>query len=218
MPALSQPSARSAVVAAFDFDGTLTRRDTLGPFLVHVLGWPRFLWVLLLCSPWLAAFMLGLISNHLAKARLLKFCLSGKPRSDLLRKTQEFVSTCLPKLWNEWGLAQLLEHQKLGHCCVIVSASPGLYLHEAGRLLGVDAVLCTELEESCGFFTGLMASPNCHGEEKVRRLRAWLGENFADLSPTELHAYGDSRGDLPMLAMASHRWYRGKPWRANRPK
>ena len=30
-------------VAAFDFDGTITRKDTLGPFLVHYVGRARML-------------------------------------------------------------------------------------------------------------------------------------------------------------------------------
>ena len=39
------------VVAAFDFDGTLTRRDTLVPFLALVVGWPRVAMALAACAP-----------------------------------------------------------------------------------------------------------------------------------------------------------------------
>ena len=61
---LDKPIAKPIVIAAFDFDGTLTKRDTFMPFLARGLGWPRFLLALLKCSPWLAAFALRLIPNH----------------------------------------------------------------------------------------------------------------------------------------------------------
>ena len=66
-------------VAAFDFDGTLTRGDTLLPFLAAGLGWPRFAWALLRTSPWLVGHAVKLVRNDVAKARLFAACLSGLP-------------------------------------------------------------------------------------------------------------------------------------------
>ncbi|RYH27835.1 MAG: hypothetical protein EON54_23585, partial [Alcaligenaceae bacterium] len=63
--------------------------------------------------------------------------------------------------------------------------------------------------------TGELKTPNCHGEEKVRRLREWLEQRFGSASAdVALHAYGDTAGDKPMLAMADERcaWYRGRAW------
>lgn len=203
-------SAPAPVVAAFDFDGTLTRADTLGPFLRRSLGWPRYLWVLLRCSPWLAAYVLRLMSNHRAKARLLQVALAGWSTRQAERHAQDFVRDFLPGFWHAWGLAQLVQHQHAGHRCVIVSASPGLYLHAVGKSLGVDAVLCTEMEVLDGRYTGRMITPNCHGKEKVDRLREWLVAQFGPEATPVLHAYGDTRGDLPMLDLADHAWYRGR--------
>lgn len=196
-------------VAAFDFDGTLTRGDTLGPFLIRSLGWPRFLWALLLSAPWLVVYVLRLMSNHRAKARLLQVAIAGWPPEQAERHAQNFVHDFLPGYWHPWGLAQLVQHQHAGHRCVIVSASPGLYLHAVGASLGVDAVLCTEMEVMNGRYTGRMTTANCHGEEKVRRLRSWLTAQFGPDATPVLHAYGDTRGDLPMLDQADHAWYRG---------
>jgi phosphatidylglycerophosphatase C len=75
----------------------------------------------------------------------------------------------------------------------------------------VDAVLCTEMEVVDGRYTGRMATPNCHGEEKVHRLQTWLATEFGAAQPV-LHAYGDTSGDRPMLRLASVAWYREKPW------
>jgi len=216
MPELSplpatMPDTR-AVVAAFDFDGTLTYRDTLGPFLIRSLGWPKFLRALFLSAPWLAAYVLRLMSNHEAKARLLQVSLAGVTQEGIAMHAQEFVHNYLSGQWQVWGLRQLVQHQKAGHRCVIVTASPRVDMHAVGKSLGVDAVLCTEMELQDGRYTGHMATANCHGQEKVRRLQAWLAQTFtADAAPT-LHAYGDTEGDLPMLRLATEAWYREKRW------
>lgn len=214
MPALdASPDHRAAPVevAAFDFDGTLTRRDTLLPYLWRGLGWPRFVWALLLSGPWLAAFALRLISNHRAKARLLKTALGGRSDEEIAQWTATFVQHYLPAQWQPDMLARLRSHQQLGHCCVMVSASPGIYLHEAGRVLGMEAVLCTELVTRGGALTGEMATPNCHGQEKVRRLQDWLAVRGLSQAVV-LHAYGDSSGDVPLLNLADYGHYQGQPW------
>jgi phosphatidylglycerophosphatase C len=200
-------------VAAFDFDGTLTWRDTLLPFLRRLLGWPHLLWVLFVCSPWLLAYALRLISNHRAKAVLLRASLAGRSQAEVDRCARAFVIEELPLQWRPWALQQLVQHQHAGHRCVLVSASTSPYMHLVGASLGVDAVLCTEMEVVDGRYSGRMATANCHGEEKVRRLQAWLTGEFGTDEPV-LHAYGDTRGDLPMLRLASQAWLREKRWHA----
>ena len=204
-------NAEQPVLAAFDFDGTLTWRDTLLPFLRRLLGTPNFLWVLFVCSPWLIAFALRLTSNHSAKAKLLHAALAGRSVVEVQRCAQAFVQTDLPGQWRPWALQQLVQHQQQGHRCVLVSASTSLYMHLVGQSLGVEAVLCTEMEVQDGHYTGRLATPNCHGEEKVRRLQAWLALRPEEPPPL-LHAYGDTSGDKPMLRLAQHAWYRARPW------
>lgn len=199
------------VVAAFDFDGTLTWRDTLLPFLRRLLGTPNFLWLLFACSPWLIAFALRLMSNHRAKARLLRAALAGRSVTEVQRCAQAFVQQDLPSQWRPWTLQRLVQHQQAGHRCVLVSASTSLYMHLVGANLGVDAVLCTEMEVADGHYTGYLSTPNCHGEEKVQRLQAWLAASYDDVAVV-LHAYGDTSGDLPMLRLARQAWYRQRPW------
>ena len=216
LPDAGEPAPRAvaspaAAVAAFDFDGTLTRRDTLLPYLRRGLGWPRFLLALLRSSPWLAAYACGLTSNHIAKARLLQASLGGRTEQEGVQWAADFVANYLPRQWQQETLAQLAQHQKLGHCCVIVSASPGIYLHDVGRMLGMDGVICTELASQDGALTGRMTTPNCHGQEKVRRLHAWLTARGLQ-KPVVLHAYGDSSGDVPLLNLADYAHYQGQPW------
>lgn len=196
-------------VAAFDFDGTLTRGDTLLPFLWRYLGAAKLLRVLVQCSPWLVLYALRVLPNHVAKARLLRLSFAHLPLASAQAWAQDFVTTALPGLWATWGMARLREHQARGDVCVIVSASPDVYLQAVAQHLGVGLV-CTQLALRDGVYSGEMASANCHGPEKVQRLQAWLRDNL--LQGAHLTAYGDTRGDWPMLTLANVAYYREKPW------
>ena len=208
------PVNSPVVIAAFDFDGTLTQRDTLMPFLARGLGWPRFLLALLMCSPWLAGFVLRLVPNHVAKQKLMLVTLKNKTTAQMDDWTSRWLAHDFPGQLQSWSMAQLAWHRSQGHCCVMVSASPDIYLKRVAAQLGFDALLCTEMAVMDGRLTGQMKTPNCHGEQKVLRLKAWMAERFgADGGPEVVYAYGDTSGDKPMLRMAAHAFYRGKPWR-----
>ncbi len=106
-------------------------------------------------------------------------------------------------------VARLRRHRELGHRVVLASASLEPYLRPLARLLEVDGVVCTRLEQgSDGRLTGGLDGPNCRGAEKARRFDAWLAEH--DLSAATVWAYGDSAGDAELLARADHAvWVRG---------
>ena len=216
MPEVSAPDA-GPVVAAFDFDGTLTRRDTFTVFLARGLGWPRFLWALLRCAPWLAGYALRLVPNNVAKGKLMQATLSGRSLAEMQEWTAQWLAKDFPDQLREDAMARLAWHREAGHCCVMVSASPDLYLPQVAQQLGFDALICTEMEVvgegEVRRLTGRMRTPNCHGEQKVVRLRAWAAGRFgAGLDGVTLYAYGDTSGDKPMLRLARHAWYRGEPW------
>jgi len=209
--ALAHSNAR--IVAAFDFDGTITTCDSLQRFLSGALGWPRFALGALCALPWLAACALHLTDRHHAKERLLRATLGGRPAAQVEQWAADFVEHDLAQWLRPEMLARLAWHQAQGHQTVLVSASPSLYLRLWANKMGFDTALCTELEVSAGRYTGRLASRNCWGPEKVRRLEAW----WQDDEPTLLYAYGDSRGDSEMLARANVRWYRGVEQSPNLP-
>ncbi|MES2281915.1 MAG: HAD family hydrolase [Pseudomonadota bacterium] len=206
----------NVVVAAFDFDGTLTTGDTLLPFLARGLGWPRFLLALLKCAPWLAGYALRLVPNNVAKQRLLLEALRGRSLLELDQWTSRWLDEDFSSRLRTNSMARLDWHLEQGHCCVMVSASPDIYLQRVARQLGFEGLLCTEMAVQRGRLTGLMRTPNCHGEQKVVRLKAWLAERFGqDAAGLTVYAYGDTAGDFPMLRMAGPglAWYRGKVWK-----
>lgn len=204
------------VVAAFDFDGTLTRGDTLMPFLARGLGWPQFLLALLTCAPWLVGYALRLVPNDVAKQRLLLATLKGRSLAEIDEWTTRWLKADFSARLRPDAMARLKWHLDQGHCCVMVSASPDIYLQHVARQLGFDGLLCTEMAVQGERLTGLMRTPNCHGAQKVVRLKAWLDERFGpDAAGLMIYAYGDTAGDFPMLQMAGPglACFRGKPWK-----
>ena len=156
-----------------------------------------------------------LIRNDAAKARLLRATLSGRTLAELDGWTNRWLAEDFAGQLQDWTMARLAWHRQAGHCCVLVSASPDIYLRRVASQLGFDGLICTEMEVQGGRLTGRMHTPNCHGEQKVLRLQAWLSARFGGESAQamRLYAYGDTAGDKPLLRLARHAWYRGQPWK-----
>lgn len=191
------------VLAAFDVDGTLTRRDTLLPFLQRVCGTQRLARALARHGLALSAMAAGRVDRDTVKDSLLVHLLAGSGAEEV-RATGVAYARFLAEgdRLRPDTLARLRQHQAAGHRVVLVSASPEVYLGPLGRHLEVDAVLGSALQEGPdGRLTGRLAGRNCRGPEKVARLDAWLdGEGPADRP--YLYAYGDSAGDRELLARA----------------
>jgi phosphatidylglycerophosphatase C len=193
------------VVAAFDWDGTLTRRDTLVPYLLELCGAPALVAAATRTAPWLLAAGTGLGSRDRAKARLLRPLLAGRPAAAARAVGEAYAARVVRAGLRRRVADRLAWHREQGHEVVLVSASLDVYLEPAARRLGADALLCTRLEVGAGGrLTGELAGGNCRGDAKARRLLGWLGATGEELPPgVDLWAYGDSPGDAAMLALAS---------------
>lgn len=193
-------------IAFFDFDGTITRDDTMFVFLRSLKGSFTYYLYLLTLAPVLAALKLGLLSNHRAKEILLARFIGGMKEQDLINACQNFSATILPGIIRPSALTRIREHQQEGTEVVVVSAAPTYWVSDwcARQQL---RLIATNLEVENGLLTGRIQGKNCHGEEKVHRIQ----EAF-DLSQySTIYAYGDTHGDKPMLSLAHQAQY--KPFR-----
>ena len=188
------------VIAAFDFDGTLTRRDTLVPFLSTVAGRGPVAAALAAQAPRLVYAATGRGDRDGAKVRVLRRLLAGRAYAEVAAAGRTFGAELVRSGISAEARDRLAWHRCQGHDVAIVSASLDVYLLEVADRLGVAHVLCSTLEvDDRGRCTGLLRGRNCRGAEKVARLRPLLeGED------TELWAYGNSGGDEEMLALAQH--------------
>ena len=115
-------------VAAFDFDGTLSKRDTFIPFALFVVGPGRWFLGLLTLIPSVVGFLLRRITRQELKERTIAVFLGGMSYGDLECEGKEFALEVVPKLLKKKALEQLSWHQEQGHRVVLVSASPEVYL------------------------------------------------------------------------------------------
>jgi phosphatidylglycerophosphatase C len=190
-------------MAAFDFDGTLTRRDTLLPFLVRAFGARSMARAVSRTAPVAARARLGRLEAELhhrdaTKEALLRQLCAGRRSDWLADEARSFASTLAGRL-RPTMVEQVAWHRAQGHELVIVSAGLSAYLEPFAEEHGFDHVIAVDLtSDHEGILTGDLTGPNVRGPEKVVRLRAWLG----DETPAMLWAYGNSSGDRELLAMA----------------
>lgn len=199
-------------VAAFDFDGTLTYRDTLVPFMASAGGWAKFGSVSARIGLDAARRKVAVGDRDEVKAEMLRRLFTGHETTELRRRGAAYAKEILgSKRINPGVLARLRQHIAAGHEVVFVSASLVYYLVPIAEQLGMHHVIAVELSSDAGFFTGSLTHPNVRAEQKAIRLREWLGESAdGPLTSTELWAYGNSSGDHALLAMADHAYWLGK--------
>lgn len=195
------------IIAAFDFDGTITYCDTFIPFLLFISGKAQFTKHLFFLIPQFLAYKLGRITNVNAKEAFISSFLSGTEYSQLQILGKEFAVRLLPRLVRKQMVEKIRWHKKQGHQCILVSASLDIYLRPWATLVGLDDVISSQLEiNEQGYITGKLKGDNCYGVEKSRRMREWLSGS----EPYYLYAYGDSAGDIELLGMADKKYYKGK--------
>lgn len=191
------------VIAVFDLDGTLTRRDTLLPFLRAVAGTRRTARAIMAAAWPLTRSRIGPGAGreqacHAAKEAVVRRLLAGAELASMATKARSFAGAVVAQDLRPDVVARVDHHRRSGHELVMITASPELYAGPIGEMLGFDVVLGTRLEvDGRGRLTGRLAGPNCRGAEKVERLRAWT--TTADVV---VHAYGDSAGDRELLESA----------------
>ncbi len=198
--------AERPVVAAFDVDGTLTRRDCVVPFLWR-LGGARLMFGLARRAPTVIAAVARRDRDRL-KALATAAAFRGRSVVAVEQVAADF-GVEIERWLRDDTSARLSWHRQQGHTVVLVSASYEVYLDVLGRSLGVDAVLATVLAVDADgtTYTGALVGDNCRGLEKLRRLDEWLTtrEGVDDgRRGVVLWAYGDSAGDRELLDAADH--------------
>jgi phosphatidylglycerophosphatase C len=190
-------------IVAFDFDGTLTIRDSFTEFLRWRAGSGGWALGLVRMAPAVAAYARDRDRGRIKAASVKEFLL-GVDRPTLEADAERFADRVWPRfmrpdaleVWNDWG--------DRGAHRVIVTASPETTVAPFARRLGAESLLGTHLAfDSQDRVTGAFATANCRGEEKVRRLHAAYGPGLRLAA-----AYGDTSGDTEMLAIADQPGFR----------
>lgn len=191
-----------AGIAFWDFDGTITHSDSLWHFLYYSQPISRLCLGTLVFLPTVMGMYLGKVSNLEAKLDVLDFFFGGWKIERYDHICQSFAQKVLPKLLRPAAMKKLEWHRQQGHELVLVSASLVDYLQPWCQEQGME-LLATSLVRRNGLLVAEYAQPNCYGPEKARRIQ----ERYNLEKYQEVYAYGNSRGDLEMLKLATHSFY-----------
>lgn len=187
----------------YDFDGTLTRRDSFLDFIRYTCGSRSLYCGLLLFSPLLILMKLRLYANGRTKERLFTHFFQGmsiRVFDDLCAK----YGLSRADLLLDAARKAVNEVASNGYRIFIVSASVDRWVLPFFRDVPNVTVIGTQIEVENGLVTGRFSTPNCYGAEKVRRIQALLPYR----EQYKLIAHGDSRGDKEMLNYADQGYFR----------
>lgn len=195
-------TTRPQILALFDFDGTITSRDSFMDFVRFCQGPCVLFRDLFWIATAFSSYHLGLVANGQAKEAVLTRYFAGMAidRFDELGRT--YARFRLDRLVKPSALAQLEAHRRQGARIIVISASLENWIQPWCDAHGIEGV-ASQVEVDQGKLTGRLVR-NCHGENKVRMLR----ERTTLADHGSITAYGDSAGDHAMLAVADEAHYR----------
>jgi phosphatidylglycerophosphatase C len=193
-------------ISFFDFDGTVTKEDSLIKFIRFAVGDMKTAWGMLLLSPMLITYKLKLIPNYNAKQWMLSYFFKGMKEQQFLKKAEDYSLKHIDKILRPKAMEKIAWHKDQGHKVVIVSASIEFWLKPWCDKNGLG-VIATKIEIQGGIVTGKLLTKNCYGIEKSNRV-----QEAYNLSEYEhIYAYGDTHGDKELLELADESFY--KPFR-----
>ncbi|MGE0267502.1 MAG: HAD-IB family hydrolase [Candidatus Omnitrophota bacterium] len=183
-------------IVLFDFDRTLTNRDTLRPVAKYFSGEDRKYFSLVILYFILVLSRFRIINDKTMKEFFLSVFIKGKELSWVNTAVRKYFGNNLESLINRPVFEALENYRKNSAKIYIVSANFDFLLEPLIELWGITGVICTQTEKLNGVFTGKITGETCKGKEKAARLRTM----FAPQDFSGMTAYGDE-GDREMLDM-----------------
>lgn len=194
-------------VYAFDFDGTLTKKDTFLAFIEYAKGYGKTFWGFFLFSPILILMKLRLFPNWKAKQMVFSWFFKGMNINEFNQICHEFADRN-QRIIRTGGWDTIRKALANGKQVIIITASienwVKPFFKEFGNQIKVEG---TKIDVRINQITGQFLTQNCYGVEKTKRLK----EVFPYRQAYELIAFGDSDGDRYLLNEADESHY--KPFR-----
>ena len=187
----------------FDFDGTLTTKDSFPLFIKFCKGNSVFFFGFLLHGFSILLYKLGLKSGESLKQTVLSWFFKNNSEAELKERGVLFIEYLFEKkLFHSEILQKLVSESFQGSTVVVVSASPDIWIEPFCKKFNIRSISTKLLFEN-GKFNGRLATRNCAGKEKAHRIK----EAFDLSTIKEIVAYGNSKDDLEMLSIAQEKYW-----------
>jgi phosphatidylglycerophosphatase C len=193
-------------LALFDFDGTITDRETMPDFMHAAVRPGRLLFGKVFLLPLILGYKSKLVSGVAVRAAICFFGFWRVPTQELAIHGQRFAKEFLPTTLRAEAMARIAWHKARGDTVVVVSGGLDVYLSHWCREHGVE-LLCSALEQRGDKLTGRYLGRQCVRGEKARLVQ----EQFPPTQYARIFAYGDTPEDRELLALAHEPYYRWQP-------
>jgi len=190
-------------LALFDFDGTITRKDSLLHFTKFALGGKKYKAGMAMLLPVLVLHKMGAVSSQATKNIFLTSFFNNVPVKDFDNTCQQYAANQIAGITYKAAMEKIQWHKQQQHRVIVVSASPEAYLKPWCTQMGIECI-GTKLQTKDGAITGKIDGANCNGKEKASRIKSYL--NITDYK--DIFGYGNSKGDNAMLALCTQTFYR----------
>jgi len=185
-------------IAVFDFDGTISFKDSFFDFIRFTHGGTQLLACITLNIPFISLYFIGLYPSHKLKQGFFSYFYKGSSQEILETKGIEYCEKRIDKIIYSGAKKRIAWHRSQGHKIYLLTASSGLWLGHWCKINGIS-LIGTEFEVVDGKYTGRILGKNCRGSEKARRLKADVDIG----NSVNTYGYGDSKSDKNFLALVS---------------
>ncbi|HEY5971924.1 MAG TPA: HAD family hydrolase [Pseudoxanthomonas sp.] len=190
-------------LALFNFDGTITTREMFPDFMHYAVLPTRLAIGKFILSPLVAGYKLGVVSGSIIRASVVSFGFRGIPEHRVKQSGKNFSDNVLPGVLRPEALERIHWHKAQGDTIVVVSGALDVYLSHWCRQHDLE-LICSRLEAKDGALTGRHQGAQCVLKEKPRR----VAERYDLGKFPVVYAYGDTKEDLDLLAIANRKYYR----------
>ncbi len=163
-------------IIIFDFDGTLTKCDTLRPFAAYIAKKYTQNNKLYLFYFVLLMYKLKLVSDKRLKEAFLKLFIKEKSIEEIEEIVNLFLDEMLPDIINNSVLEKLKNHVNSHDRVYIASANFDFLLKALVKKWDISGIISTETSQRNGCYTGKILGDTCKGENKLEKIEAVLGE------------------------------------------
>ena len=186
----------------FDFDGTLTYKDTMFLYL-KFYNTSKFRMQFIKHIPLFTLLKLNLLDAEKVKKSFISSILKGQSKAKIEKKSQEFFERYYPEIFRENALDFIKNIDYSQTDCYVVSASLDIWVKPFAEKFKMN-LIATKAEFKNDIFTGNFVGKNCNGLEKVNRIK----EEISDKKYDKTIAFGDTSGDQQMLDWANEGQYK----------
>ncbi|MBN1501051.1 MAG: HAD-IB family hydrolase [Spirochaetes bacterium] len=199
-------------LALFDFDGTITYKDSYTGFIKFSVKWKRLIAGLILLMPVIIGYKLKLLSSAKTRQIITYFSFHGCSHSEINELGLKYSGEIIPLFIRNIAIEKIQWHKQQGDKIVIVSASINIYLKHWCEKHGLD-LICSELEIKENKLTGNYINGDCSGKKKSERIL----EKYDLQIFNKIYAYGDTIEDKEMFDLADIKYLRWKEFKNDTP-